>query len=95
MKTGMVTMAQVGRYGRMDAGFHLAVNDIAGDLPGLEARLTVDQALALVDAQETAALKCLEPLVRGTGKNRRALLGAAKEYPFIACALLAKNGVTV
>lgn len=95
MKTGMVTMAQVGRYGRMDAGFHLTVNDIADQLPGIEARLTVEQALALVDAQETAVLKCLEPLVRSPGKTRRALLGAAKEYPFIACALLAKNGVAV
>lgn len=95
MKTGMVTMAQIGRYGRMDAGFHLAVNDVAQELPELEARLTVEQALTVVDAQDTSALKCLEPLVRGTGKTRRALLGAAKEYPYIACALLAKNGVTV
>jgi len=95
MKAGMVTMAQVGRYGRMDAGFHLTVNEVASELPGIEARLSVDQALALVDAQEMEVLKCLEPLVRGTGKTRRSLLGAAKEYPFIACALLAKNGVSV
>jgi len=95
MKTGIVSMAQVARYDRMDAGFHLAVNEVADQLPALEARLSVDQALALVSAQDTATLQHIAPLLRGSGATRKALLTAAKEYPFIACALLSKNGVAV
>lgn len=90
MKVGTVSMAEVAKYGRMDASFHLAVQDIKADLPALESSMSPAQVMEFIYGQSDDQLQCLKPLLRGSKTGRKALVAAAQEYPHIAYALLKK-----
>lgn len=92
MKTAIISSAQVGKYGRMDAGFHIAVQEVAEQAAKLEQTSNADMLLGRLAALETEDLRPLAPLVRGSQDHRReALLRAAAEYPYIAYALVARH----
>jgi hypothetical protein len=69
MKAGTVKLSQIGRYNRMDAGFHLAINEIAEDLENFKAKdISPDACKSQLKHLPLYAYEPLKPLLRG---NRR------------------------
>lgn len=93
MKFGSISSSQLGKYDRMDPGFHLAVQSVEAQVATLEKTM---EASALVDQLMKLSIgdlgEPLEPLLTGQqAKTARAHLNTAIEkYPFIAYALVLK-----
>lgn len=97
MKCGVVMHSQVVKFGRMDAGFHLLNQRYADQAAALSVTMTEEAALALLSNEgvvPTSVLQLLAPLTRGSGQTptRAQLLSAAKEYPFLALAVIKAEG---
>lgn len=81
--------AQIAKYNRMDAGFHIAVNKIAPKVEALQGKITEKDALNKILALKTEDLECLDPLTTGNKKPSRAeYIKAAETYPLIAYAMI-------
>lgn len=92
MNYGVVSSAQVGKYGRMGAGFHLAVQSVAADIAALEQQGHPEALIAQLEKVATRDLAAvLEPLVAGSSlPSRKSLDAAIKRHPYVAYALVAK-----
>lgn len=96
MKYASVSSSDITRFGRMDAGFHIAYQEVQKRVAELEAKFGGDpsKALALLERLPTPALECLDVLGTGTttdisrSKMRRT---SCQRYPFIALALVERN----
>lgn len=92
MKPITVAASEVGKYGRMDARFFLALDSVKERMAALEARLTQEQALELLRQTPAQALVAVDALGRGQKKlstqDREKL---CEEYPWIALALIEKE----
>lgn len=96
MKTAIINSSDITRFGRMDAGFHIAYQEVKARVAELETKFCGDptQALVLLEQLPVSALGCLDVL--GTGvtndvnrpKMRRT---SCKRYPFIALALVERS----
>lgn len=95
MKVGTVKLSQVGQYNRMDAGFHLAINDIAEDLAEFRAKdISPDACKSQLKNLPLYAYEPLKPLLRSQQKlNRETATKAIEEYPLEAW-LLVKKGIS-
>lgn len=93
MKSAVVSSAQIGLYGRMDAAFHIAVNDVSVQADALKQNHSAADLLAKLAVLEVVDLKPLAPLLRAAQDRgrREDYLKAAAEYPFIAFALVRKT----
>jgi hypothetical protein len=94
MKAGVVSSSQIGKYNRMDPGFHLAVKSVEAEVAALEASKSASDLAAQLNQLTTADLgEPLEPLLTGAqSKHQRpALTAAIEKYPFIAYALVLQH----
>jgi hypothetical protein len=94
MKTAVISSIQFGKYDRMDAAFHLAVQSVAAEVAALEAQGKPDELVAKLAAVSTADLgPVLAPLMTGSRQvhyARRELDVAIARYPYVAYALVAR-----
>lgn len=92
MESTIVSSCDVRRYGRMDAGFHIARVRCQDAVSRLEVRYGADEAVALLDGFGVEDLRALSPLLRGQRRLTTAGAAAAiREYPHLALALVMEN----
>ncbi|PPC84659.1 MAG: hypothetical protein CTY38_01015 [Methylotenera sp.] len=92
MEHASISSKQMVKYGRMDAGFHIAVNKVSEKAEVLSGKISEKEALNRILALKTEDLKCLEPLTTGNNKPGRAeYIKAAETYPLIAYAIILEN----
>jgi HAMP domain-containing protein len=100
MKIAIVKASELAKENRWDASFHVANAHHAESVTKLKAKLSVKEALDIVSDKELfdmPVLGVLRPLLRGAQSNpgRREFLAAAKEYPYLALALLLEAAPSV
>lgn len=84
-----IKASDISRYGRMDAGFHIARTRVAALTAYLEEQHTDQQAIALMEGLDLDALQPLRPLLRGTQRiTTETAAKAMRDYPHIALALV-------
>ena len=87
-----IRSSDVAKYGRMDAGFHMARSRVATLTAHLETQHTADEAITLMQGLEADALQPLAPLLRGTQRVTAVTAAKAMEdYPHIALALIQES----
>lgn len=93
-RIAIISSSQMTKYGRMDAGFHLAVQSVTERVAELEAAgnpgLLVGKLLAL----PKHAKECVEPLLTGSSAFPASvdrLDRAIQQYPYIAFALAERH----
>jgi hypothetical protein len=93
---GVVSSSQMARYGRMDAGFHLAINSIAEELAELKAKdISPDACKSQLKNLPLYAYEPLKPLLTGNKAvlNRAAINDVIEKYPLESW-LLVKKGIS-
>lgn len=96
MTVGAVKMSQVGRYGRMDASFHLAISSIAEELAEFKAKdISPDACRSQLKHLPMYAYDPLKPLARGNKAtwDKASVHRIIDEYPIEAW-LLVKKGIS-
>jgi hypothetical protein len=96
MKSGVVMSSQLGKYGRMDAGFHLAISSIAEELEEFKAKdISPDACKSQLKHLPMYAYEPLKPLARGNKQtwDRKAVERIIQDYPLEAW-LLVKKGIS-
>ena len=89
MQTAMIKASDMRRFGRMDAGFHIARARVADLTAHLEAEHDAEQAAAMLRGLTLDALAPLKPLLRGRERpGMEGYMRAVHEYPHIALALV-------
>jgi hypothetical protein len=94
LKHAVISVSQIARYGRMDAGFHIAVHSVAKEAAALEAAGEASKLIAQLAALQTSDLALvLGDLVTGSASRpgRAQLDKAIKDYPYVAYALVVKE----
>lgn len=95
MKTAIVNSSDIARFGRMDAEFHIAYQEVKDRVAELEAKFAGDpaKALALLEQLPASALACVDVLGAGSndvGRNKMRRT-SCERYPFIALALVERE----
>lgn len=100
MKAFIARSSDLFRHDRWDVGFHALNMEFRDQASALSMTMSAEEALEILSnphSMPTTALKLIAPLVRGQGDtpNREQLLRAAKEYPFLALAIVRDKGVAL
>jgi len=92
----IVMASDVSRYGRMDAGFHIARVRTEDATEALKERYDAAQVVEMLGKVDNQTLAAVKPLLRGgsmpRAPKREELLRAVEEYPHIALALVREAG---
>lgn len=100
MRMGTVSLSDLVRENRMDAGYHLAAKEHEARVAALRLRLSDDEARAVVADMPDAVVMArtegrlvLSPLLRGNMSRTalRDLRAIADEYPHLSIAMLAPH----
>lgn len=97
MKTGIVMMSELKKYGRWDAEFNLIQIEYADRARAISVTMSEDEVVALLCDEKSIPTKVLNhllPLTRGSkpSVSREQLLRAVKEYPFLSLAIVKDRG---
>lgn len=90
---GTVTFAQLGQENRMDAGFHLLLNEFRPRLEEMKRALSAEAARQMLAKLPLADKRPLLPLARGQKNTLTSTVIALieREYPHLALAIMEKH----
>lgn len=94
MKFTSIPQAQVSKYNRMDAGFHIALKEVIdnGMLDKAEASFSADEAVTALGLLSPSQLQAVtKDLVTGSVTNSKSVEMAVNKYPHIALAIALTN----
>jgi hypothetical protein len=91
---GVARLSDVAAENRMDAGFHLALSHLREQMEILRGEFTAQEAIDLISVMPINYKGALKILMRGSSPRSMTnndTIAIAKEYPYLALALLKEN----
>lgn len=93
MKVAVVSLSDLARENRWDAGFHIALDEVRNRVDALRATVSGDEAISRLTKFSLADKKPLLVLARGNNRhlNSQTIATIVNEYPHLSLAIMEQN----